>query len=295
MLTTTDIRLFETARPKLLGLAYRILGSLSDAEDAVQDTFVKWEGADRAVIGNPAAWLTTVCTRRCLDMLRAARHSRVDYVGAWLPEPIHTVSGEDPESQAALASTLATAFLLMLDRLSPKERAAYLLRDVFDVSYPDIAESLEMKEDACRKLVSRAKRNIQQAKVRQTVPRDRQDRLLAAFQDAVSSGATAPFAQLLSDDIRFHADGGGKVASLRDVLHGKDRVLDFIADRLRVYWRDHDWCLADINGARGLVLRQQGRVEAAASFGFDGRGLVTDIYVVRNPEKLTRLDAVSIH
>jgi len=290
-----DATVFEDARPKLLGLSYRILGLLSDAEDAVQDTYVKWQGADRNFIDKPGAWLTTVCTRRCLDMLRAAHRSRVDYVGAWLPEPIHAVSDTDPEGQSALASSLATAFLLMLERLSPKERAAYLLHDIFDIPYPDIAESLDLREDACRKLVSRAKRSIDRAKVRQTVTRERQNQLLAAFQEAVSSGATAPLAQLLSDDIRLHADSGGKVASLRDVLHGRDRVLRFIADRLRGFWSAYDWRIADINGAKGVVLTREGQVEATANFGFDDRGRVTDIFVMRNPEKLTRLDAISIH
>ena len=131
-----DASAFEAARPMLLGLAYRILGSRAEAEDAVQDTYLKWQGADRSAIENPASWLTTLCTRRCIDLLRSARSARVDYVGAWLPEPIHASAEVDPGERLSLSSSLQTAFLLVLERLAPKERAAFLLHEVFDVSFP---------------------------------------------------------------------------------------------------------------------------------------------------------------
>ena len=175
MLSRTDARIFEEARPKLLGLAYRILGSLADAEDAVQDTFLKWAEADRDAIESPLSWLTTICTRRCLDLLRAANRSRVNYVGAWLPEPIQKPIQDDAETNLDLATSLKTAFLLMLERLTPKERAAYLLHDIFEMPYAEIAETLDIREGACRKLVSRAKANIDQAKTRFTTPVERQD------------------------------------------------------------------------------------------------------------------------
>src|SRR3546814_163350 len=157
MTTTGAAGFFESRRRQLTGLAYRILGTLAEAEDAVQDTFLKWREADQDAIDNPAAWLTTACTRRCLDLLRSARRRRVDYVGAWLPEPVHTVADDTPESAAELASSLSTAFLLLLERLSPKERAAYLLHEIFDRPYPEVAAALGLHEAACRKLVSRAK------------------------------------------------------------------------------------------------------------------------------------------
>ena len=151
---------FEAAPPRLLGLAYRILGSRSDAENRVQDAYIKWLESDRAAIENPAAWLTTVCTRRCLDLSRAAHRTRIDYVGAWLPEPIQTAINPEAERDIERAESLTTAFLLMLERLSPKERAAYLLREVFDPDYPEIAETLALQEAAFRKLVSRAKTRL---------------------------------------------------------------------------------------------------------------------------------------
>ncbi|MEN8132915.1 MAG: sigma factor, partial [Pseudomonadota bacterium] len=132
MLDRDDTRIFEEARPRLMGLAYRILGSRADAEDAVQDTFLKWAKTKREIIKTPASWLTTTCTRRCLDLLRAGHRSRVNYVGEWLPEPIHTSIENEAERSLDLAVSLKTAFLLMLERLTPKERAAYLLHDIFD-------------------------------------------------------------------------------------------------------------------------------------------------------------------
>lgn len=290
-----DIGIFERARPNLLGLAYRILGSRADAEDAVQDTFLKWRRADHQEIENPAAWLTTICTRRCLDLLRAAHRARTTYVGAWLPEPIHTPVEDDAESRLDLASSLTTAFLLLLERLTPKERAAYLLHEIFDVAYPEIAATLEMQESACRKLVSRAKANVDQAKVRQRIPLERQDALLAAFQGAIASGATTELASLLCHDIRLTADGGGKAPAILEILHGKAEVLAFLMERLRQFWAALDWVPADINGGRGVILRKDGATIATLSFAYDEAGKASDVYIMRNPDKLARLGAEAIH
>lgn len=295
MIDRTDARAFEEARPSLLGLAYRILGSVTDAEDAVQDTFLKWANTDRNVIENPASWLTTACARRCVDLLRAAHRSRVNYVGAWLPEPIQKTVESEAESSLDLAESLNTAFLLMLERLTPKERAAYLLHDIFDLSYAEIAGALEIRESACRKLVSRAKQNIDRTTTRSTTSTARQNQLLSAFQAAVQDGNTNELATLLSEDVRLTADGGGKVPAILDVLSGIDDVGAFVADRLHVYWAKFDWEIVNLNGTRGMLLRQQGRVEAAVSFAYNERGNATDIYIVRNPEKLASLGEVHIH
>jgi len=288
-------REFEDTRPKLLGLAYRILGTVADAEDAVQDTFVKWLNTDRSKIENAAAWLTTVCTRRCLDLLRSAHRSRVNYVGAWLPEPIHTPIENEAERRLDLASSLTTAFVLMLERLTPKERAAYLLYEIFDVSYPEISATLDIQESACRKLVSRAKANIDQAKVRHVPSWEQQEQLLVAFQAAITSGETAQLASLLSDDIKLSADGGGKVPTILDVLHGKVDVIAFLSERLHEYWADHQWAIISINGARGIVLNHDGTTAAIVSFAYDESDKATDVYVVRNPDKLANFGAAEIH
>ena len=293
MRSLDQLQIFETARPRLLGLAYRILGSRADAEDAVQDTFLKWQNADVALIDNPAAWLTTICTRHCLDLLRAAHRSRVNYVGSWLPEPIHLAVDNEAERNAELSSSLTTAFLLILERLTPKERAAYLLHEIFEMPYPDIATTLVLEEAACRKLVSRAKQHIDQANVRHVAPAQRQDELLSAFQNAITKGETSQLAALLSDDIRFTSDGGGKVSALLEVLHGKDDVLAFI-QRLHGYWSNLEWRDVNINGTRGALILENGAVYAVVSFAFDNTNRLSGIYVVRNPDKLARLDVIAI-
>ncbi|MDX3905861.1 MAG: RNA polymerase sigma factor SigJ [Pigmentiphaga sp.] len=284
-----DSDFFETRRRFLFGLAYRMLGTRADAEDAVQETYIKWFHADRASIENPAAWLTSICTNLCVDMLRSAHKTRVDYVGSWLPEPIHTTLDETPESRVELATSLTTAFLLMLERLTPKERAAYLLHEIFDLPYPDIAATLGMQETACRKLVSRAREAIEAGKVRYVTPEGRQQELLAAFRDAIDGRGTAPLAALLSDDVRFSSDGGGKATTLRQDLMGKASVLRFVERGLMRFWRGMEWIVADINGAKGVILREQGVATAAMTFAYREDGSVSDIYLVRNPDKLAHL------
>ncbi len=291
------MQIFEEARPRLLGLAYRILGSRADAEDAVQDTFLKWQEIDRAAIETPAAWLTTACTRRCLDLLKAAHRKRVDYIGAWLPEPIHTASEDNAEEKLALTSSLTTAFLLMLERLTPKERAAYLLHEIFGQPYDEVAETLDMREAAARKLVSRAKTNIGLEKARHQTPRERQDALLSAFHQAIHGGNVTLLSALLSADVKLTADGGGKVATVLGVLSGKETVLAFIIDRLTEYWAHYTWEIGDINGGRGIVLRDEAKNEIAATvaFGYDGDGNVDDIFIMRNPDKLTHFGEAALH
>ncbi|SCZ06651.1 sigma-70 family RNA polymerase sigma factor [Microvirga guangxiensis] len=283
-----DVLLFEQSRSRLLGLAYRILGSRADAEDAVQDTFLKWQGANHELIENPASWLTTACTRRCIDMLRTPSRARVDYVGPWLPEPVHTATGEFLEDGQLLASTLSTAFLLMLERLTPKERAAYLLHDIFELPYPEIAQTLSLQEPTCRKLVSRARENIGRAKVRHLTPVARQEELLTAFETAISSGRAAPLAALLSDEIALTADSGGKVPTIQRILHGKAAVLDFLA-QARQWWSTYDWSTTELNEGCGIILRDDGMATASISFAYDEHGTVTNIYIMRNPDKLSRL------
>ncbi len=286
--------MFEEIRPRLLGLAYRILGSLADAEDVVQDTFIKWQKSDREKIQNERAWLTTVCTRRCLDELRASHRSRVNYVGGWLPEPLHTSISPDTSHELELASSLTTAFLVVLDRLTPKERAAYLLHEIFDMPYKEISKALGLNASACRKLASRAKVHIDNATVRNSTPVEQQNKLLDAFHDAVTNGSIDHLAGLLSDDIQLRADGGGKVAAILEAVKGKDAVAVFIADKLHRYWRGHQWEPVEINGGCGFLLRDQGTITATVSFGYDNQGVLSDIFVMRNPDKLNDFEIITI-
>lgn len=277
-------------RAFLLGLAYRILGSYSEAEDAVQDTYLKWNQANPDGIENPSAWLTTVCTRHCIDLLRAARLARTEYVGSWLPEPIQMIGPETPESEAELSSSLSMAFLLLLERLAPKERAAYLLHEIFDRPYPEVALALGVGEVACRKLVSRARMKVGQDSVRQMPPHARQEELLAAFRGAVETGSTERLAALMSEDIRLSADGGGKVPTLLETLAGKDAVLGFISRRLHEYWKEYgDWLATSLNGAAGILLFENGHVVASVSFAYGDGGKLARVFITRNPDKLAHL------
>ncbi|MBB4018631.1 RNA polymerase sigma-70 factor (ECF subfamily) [Chelatococcus caeni] len=286
---------FEEERPRLIGLAYRILGSRADAEDAVQDTWLKWRLADTQAVDNPAAWLTATCTRRCIDMLRSAHRKRVDYIGAWLPEPIHTPVGHAAAESHEIAATLTTAFLLMLERLTPKERAAYLLREIFDMDYAAVAEAMELREPAVRKLVSRAKAAVGSDAVRHVAPLERQQELLAAFQAAVAEGATAGLTRLLAEDIRVTADGGGKATAAREPIEGREAVLDFLAGRLHEWWRSYRWVEAAINGQLGFILTDADAPVAAVTFGFDAEGRTSDVFIMRNPDKLAGLTALVRH
>lgn len=286
---TEWIKTFDSARPQLEGLAYRILGSVVEAEDAVQDTFIKWQAADRAVIEHPQAWLTTVCTRQALDMLKAAHKKRVSYVGTWLPEPLHTIEQATAEDSLEIASNLSTAFLLLLERLTPKERAAYLLFDVFATDYSEIAAMLRMEEPAVRKLVSRARRHISEGKVRYRPAAQDQQRFLSAFQDAVKTGNTGRLAGLLSDDVELRADGGGKAITISKTLSDKRHILKFIRTVLSPAWDGSVARIMDLNEQKSLVFSKKGTLHTVVSFACDAEGKVTDLYLMRNPEKLELL------
>lgn len=232
-----------------------------------------------------------MCTRRCLDLLRAADRRRVDYVGPWLPEPIHPATPPDVDDK--LATSLTTAFLLLLERLTPKERAAYLLYEIFDQPYGEIAAILEMDETACRKLVSRARQNIDHDKVRHVTPKQTQDTLLRAFQSAVMSGSTNQLALLLSSDIRLTTDTGGKTLAATRILEHDD-VFSALS-RAHVWWQGCQWEIADLNGGRSAILKNNGQPALTISLVCNEAGLVSDIYITLNPDKLAHLEPVDIH
>ncbi|QDG75227.1 RNA polymerase sigma factor SigJ [Labrenzia sp. PHM005] len=286
---------FELARPRLLGLAYRLLGSWADAEDAVQDTFLRWQDTDAGVIHNPDGWLTTACTNRCLDILKSAGRQRVDYVGPWLPEPLQTETVAGPEERLELASSLTTAFLLLLERLSPKERAAYLLREIFDHPYNQIAETLDLSESACRQLVSRAGRVIGKDSARYVPSEERQSELLSAFQNAIRTGSLTTLSTMLSEDIELHTDGGGKVRAALRILNGRETIEIFLRQVLCKAWPGYDLNTAEINGRQGLIASENGEITAVltAEFGEDGKA--RQIFIMRNPEKLRHFMTLARH
>jgi len=292
---------FEPYRRRLVGLAYRMLGSMADAEDAVQETYLRWHRADRNQVSEPRAFLMTTTTRICLDMLTSARARREEYAGPWLPEPVVDTAALAPDSRTELAEDLSIALLLTLDRLSPLERAAFLLHDVFDFSFGEVAAALERSEAACRQLAARARAHVREVRPRgTTTPTGRlgeidakHAQLMSAFVTATSSGDLDALKQLLASDVRVVTDGGGKVAAALNVLDGADRAARFLVGAARKGWRD-DYTLrfATINDLPGMIIGgPEGPVQTAAFEIEDG--VIRALYVVRNPDKLRHLGTAS--
>ena len=294
---------FEPYRRRLLGLAYRMLGSMADAEDAVQEAYLRWHGADRDKVSDTRAFLMTITARICLDLLTSARARREEYVGPWLPEPVLDTAALAPDRRTELAEDLSFALLLTLDRLSPLERAAFLLHEVFDFSFGEVAAALERSEAACRQLASRARARVRAARPRgAAAPPERPGgidakhaRLLSAFAAATQSGDLNALTQLLASDVRLVTDGGGKVRAALNAIDGADKVARLLVEATRKHpgqwWRD-DFRLrfATVNGLPGVIVDSpQGPVQTAAFEIEDG--LIRALYVVRNPDKLRHLAA----
>lgn len=280
--------LFDGLRPRLFGIAYRMLGVRADAEDVLQDAWLRWNAADRDGLQSAEAWLVTVVTRLAIDRLRAAKAERAAYVGEWLPEPLVTVDEHTPERAAELAGEVSLAFLHVLERLAPEERAAYLLRQVFDYDYDEIAPMLGKSQAALRQVVHRATERLRLERPRFEVPPETHRRLLERFVQAARSGERAAIRALLAEEVAAIGDGGGRVASVPGGMHGADRVANlywahFLRLGERVQYR-----LATVNGEPGFVRYVDGRLESAQAVTTDGERIL-GIYVVRNPDKLARV------
>lgn len=275
-----------------MGVAYRVLGSTAEAADAVQDTYLAWQRVDKSGVRSARAWLITVCTRRAIDLSTAASRAKTSYVGTWLPEFVHTrVIDDDPAEQVALASSVTTAFLLLLERLTPKERAAFVLHDVFDCNYAEIASTLELGEPACRQLVARARKHVGRSGVRHRTTPERQQELADAFRSAIADDAAVDaLAELLADDVQLVSDSGGRVRAIRKTLSGRDAVVSFLRRVIGPHWRGTLLLDAEINAGRGVEVVEDGRITGAVSFDYDDEGRVSCIFVMRNPDKLDRLE-----
>jgi RNA polymerase sigma-70 factor (ECF subfamily) len=272
---------FEPLRPKLMRVAYRMLGSVADAEDAVQEAFIRWMGADRGAVLEPEAFLRRSVTRLCLDQLKSARHQRETYVGPWLPDP---VVEEEQEEDVTLPLMLA------LERLSPLERAAFLLHDVFGLGFDEVATTIERDAATCRQLASRARTHVREARPRFQVERQRSLELAKAFFAASRSGDMTALGTMLAADVSVHADGGGKRPAAMAPIVGLEAVMKFHT-LLAAHFAKHDSKLVRagfVNGLPGFVtLEADGELQTTALDIEDGR--VTAIYVVRNPDKLRHL------
>ena len=286
---------FEPHRRRLLGLAYRMLGSVSEAEDAVQDAYLRWHAADRDVVSDVRGFLTTTTTRICLDMLKSARVRREQYVGPWLPEPVVDTAALAPDAQTELAEDLSIALLLALDRLSALERAAFLLHDVFDCSFDEVANALGRSEAACRQLAARARAHVREARpqghstVREGSESSNHQQLVAAFVNAARSGDLQALMGMLADDVRLTTDGGGKAPAALNVIEGADRAARFTIGVVNKGMPDGSIVrLAPVNGLPGLIVyRPDGSMQTVA-FEFEAN-IIHAIYTVGNPEKLSHL------
>jgi RNA polymerase sigma-70 factor, ECF subfamily len=277
---------FDPLRPRLTRIAYRMLGSVADAEDVVQDTFLRWLGVDRAAVREPEAFLRRVVTRLCLDQLKSARVRRETYVGPWLPEPI-------VDSADAQVDDVTLPLMLALERLSPLERAAFLLHDVFGIGFDEIAETIGRDAAACRQLASRARNHVRAARPRFEVPREHGLEIAAAFFHASRSGDMAGLRTLLADDVAVHSDGGGKVhAGLRPII-GIEDVMKLHGSLARFFAKDMSQVLrwGMINGLPGFVTREPGGVLQTTALVIEN-GRISGIYIVRNPDKLRHLESL---
>ncbi|BEP38017.1 RNA polymerase sigma-70 factor [Variovorax sp. V59] len=279
---------FNSHRRRLQGIAYRMLGSVAEAEEVVQDAWLRWHEADKADLGSAEAWLVTVVTRLSIDRLRAAKVQREHYVGAWMPEPTLTGGPDTPEQLLERADNISVAFLAVLERLAPEARAAFLLREVFDADYDEVARTLGKSEAACRQLVHRAKAQVQEARPRFQVPRETHQRLLRAFADAAARGSLQELKALMAEDVELIGDGGGKVQSFSKVLRGSQRL----AQLYFALWRRMGTAvrmeLVEINGEPGLLRFIDGQLESAQTFEIEDERIVR-VRVQRNPDKLARI------
>jgi len=281
--------LFETHRPRLVRLAYRMLGSVAEAEDVVQDGWLRWRTVDPDEIREPAAWLTRTVTRLCLDHIKSARSRRETYVGAWLPDPL--VGSFDPAEDEA--DDLTLTLMMALERLSPLERAAFLLHDVFGVAFDEVGRTLDRDPTAVRQLASRARKHVQDARPRFPVEREEGDRLAQAFFAASRDGDLKALGAMLAEGAVLYADGGGKVHAFHNPIRGLARLLRLFAGLHRKYGPEAFEQLRPmwIDGLPGYVSLERGQVLQTTALDIrDGR--IVGIYITRNPDKLAAVSAL---
>lgn len=284
--TTEDVgRTFDLFRRRLWGIAYRMLGSRADADDMVQETYLRWHRAALDRIESPEAWLVTSITRACIDRLRRARTEREAYVGPWLPEPLVGEPAPSTDAAAELASDLSVAFLAMLERLAPEERAAFLLHEVFDSGYDEIAQILGKSQAACRQIVSRARRRVSADRPRVQVSAAARALLVEALVRAIRARDEDALVRLVAEGATWTTDGGGVTTAARKVVHGAARIVRLLLGLSRRYLADVELRSVDVNGEPGLALLQGGQVRAIWSIHSDGLR-VLDVFVVMNPDKL---------
>lgn len=284
------LSVFEAHRQLLFGIAYRMLGSVADAHDMVQETYLRWQQATGVAIRSPRAWLTTVLTRLCLNHLQLARVQRETYVGSWLPEPLVDEQASDPADTSILADSLSLAFLVLLETLSPTERAVFILREGFDCEFAEIARIIEKSEENCRQILTRARQRIDERRPRYDASRSDAEKLVAPFLAALRNGSLETMLAHLSENVVLVADGGAKPGALLRPLHGAETVARAMLAAMRKHGgAEAEIRRATINGLPGLVRFHDGRAQAVLAFGVTG-GRIAAVFVISNPEKLRHLN-----
>lgn len=282
MVSAADTDVFEAARPRLFGIAYRMLGSRQEAEEIVQEAWLRWQGTDRAAVREPGAFLATATTRLAINELQSARARRETYIGPWLPEPVDTRA--DPLLGALNDEALEVGVLMLLEKLSPTERATYVLHEAFDYSYAEIAGALELSEANARQLASRARKKLEGGR-RVKADASAHRRLLGAIVAAAQAGDVAELEQLLAEDVVSYADGGGVVHASRKPIAGRARVAKALVGVAAKYWNDVTFVDLDANGQPSVFVHRDGEPIVLATITASEHG-VEQLFFVANPEKL---------
>ena len=284
---------FQSYRPLLFSIAYRMLGTASDAEDVVQDAWIRYASAQHEDLRSSKAWLTTVVTRLCLDRLKSARATREEYVGPWLPEPVLTSAEERPDAMLQRHESVTLAFLVLLETLSPEERAVFLLKEVFDYSHDEIGEMLQMTAANARQLLHRAKEHVAERRPRFSGDPDVKREIAKRFVAALTAHDASALTDLLAEDVGLWADGGGKVTTARRPLLGRGAVLKLLLGLGRLALAQGLTGLSieivDVNFETALVVRFAGRLDSIYVLSIDGNA-IDAIRVVRNPDKLAFIE-----
>jgi RNA polymerase sigma-70 factor, ECF subfamily len=282
---STMLPVFQEHRALLFGIAYRMLGSVAEAEDMVQETFLRWQDQSMDEVKSAKAWLTTATTRLCIDHLRSARVRREEYVGVWLPEPLVETHVERGDRETGLADSLSTAFLVLLETLTPAERAVFLLREVFEYEYDQIGRIIEKTESNCRQMVRRAREHVAAGKSRFQPSPGHDERLLKEFLRTCREGDSEGLLALLSEDAALYSDGGGKVPAAPEPVVGKARVARFLIGVSKLAAASGEFQFARVNSTPGILRFQDGQLVQTTALQVDHERIV-GIYIVRNPDKL---------
>jgi RNA polymerase sigma-70 factor, ECF subfamily len=275
-------------RPRLFGLAYRMLGTRADADDAVQEAFLRWQSADRSTIRDPQAWLVTATTRTAIDRLRALQRERQHYKGPWIPEPIVNDGAADPARHAEISEDLSVAFLFVLERLAPDERAAFILHHVFGYQHAEIGSILDRSEDAVRQMVHRARQRVHVDRPRFAINRQAASALVERFVRAFENGDEAELRAILAQDVVHVADGGGVVPATGQPVEGREKVVPLLLGLRTKYWTGAHFERADVGGAPGLIIRDtSGAARGIIALKNDGTAIAS-LHVLVAPDKVTR-------